>query len=82
MKDFFRKLWAGWKRIAHKIGRFQTKVIITLFYFLVLSPFGGLLRLFGWDPLDSKGFSSTTTGSNWKPVAREELTPDDLRRQS
>ncbi|PYN94142.1 MAG: hypothetical protein DMD91_28640 [Candidatus Rokuibacteriota bacterium] len=35
-----RRLWQGWKRIAHKIGDFQARVLLTIFYFVIVAPFG------------------------------------------
>ena len=50
---FFRRLWEGWKRIARKIGDFNARVILTLFYFLLLCPFALILKIFT-DPLELK----------------------------
>ena len=52
-QGFFRRLWEGWKRIARKIGDFNARVILTLFYFILLLPFAMILKLFT-DPLGIK----------------------------
>ena len=52
-QSFFRRLWEGWKRIARKIGDFNARVILTLFYFILLFPFAIVLKLFT-DPLEIK----------------------------
>ena len=80
MKKFLKQIWEGWKRIAHKIGRFQTKLLLTLFYFLIISPVGAVMRAFGWDPLDSS--PRKRMQSNWKDVSDGEPDIDSLRRQS
>jgi len=49
-----RRMWEGWKRIARKIGDFNARVILTLFYFIPLFPFAVLVKLFT-DPLGIKG---------------------------
>jgi len=54
MKRFFQRIWKGWKRIAHAIGVFQTKVIITLFYFLIIGMLSILVRLLRRDLLDMR----------------------------
>ncbi len=60
--DFLRTLWKGWKAFAHALGRVQTVILLTLFYVLILTPTGLLLRLFGKRPLaytaaaDAKSF--------------------------
>jgi hypothetical protein len=48
-----RKLWERWKQIARKIGDFQARVLMTLFYFVILGPLAMILR---WrsDPLAIK----------------------------
>jgi hypothetical protein len=38
-KTGVRELWAAWKRIARKIGDFQARVLLTVFYFVFLAPF-------------------------------------------
>jgi hypothetical protein len=44
------KLWEGWKSFAQYIGGFQSRILLGLFYFLVVTPFGVAVRIFG-DPL-------------------------------
>ena len=48
-----KRLWQGWKRIAHKIGNFQARVFLSVFYGLIVLPFGLAARLF-CDPLRIK----------------------------
>ena len=48
---FFKRVWAGWKRVASVIGRFQTRVILTVFYFVVAGPAWVLIKLFDKDML-------------------------------
>jgi hypothetical protein len=38
------ELWVSWKRIARKIGDFQARVLLTIFYFVLLAPFALILR--------------------------------------
>ncbi len=40
-----------WLRIAHWVGRMTTLLILTLAYYVVLSPAGRIKRLFGGRPL-------------------------------
>lgn len=81
MKKVLSNIWAGWKRVAHAIGRFQTRLLISLFYVLVISPLGLIMRLFGWDPLEVRR-SKARRDTNWKPAASEEPNLDTMRRQS
>ena len=47
------RVWLAWKRIAHKIGNFQARLLLTVFYFVVMLPFGIAVRFFS-DPLRIK----------------------------
>ena len=53
MLDFLKRIWQGWKKIAHKIGNFQARVLLTIFYGVLVLPFGLAARLFS-DPLRIK----------------------------
>lgn len=44
MKTAARAAWRGWTRIAHRIGDFQARVLLTSFYYVVLGPFALILR--------------------------------------
>jgi hypothetical protein len=45
-----RRLWEGWKRVSRAIGNFQARVLLTIFYVVLILPFGLAVRLFA-DPL-------------------------------
>jgi hypothetical protein len=47
------RAWQSWKRIAHAVGTFQARVLLTIFYAVLVLPFGVLVRLFS-DPLRIK----------------------------
>jgi hypothetical protein len=81
MKTVLNKFWNGWKRFAHRFARVQTLIFITIFYFLILAPLSALFRLFGWDPLETKGFKSKKP-SGWKPVKDKSPDLSSLKRQS
>lgn len=44
-----KRLWNNWKTLARMAGDFQTRLILGYFYFLIVTPFALLTRLFG-DP--------------------------------
>ena len=50
MRAGLRRFWAGWKEMAGYIGDFQARLLLTVFYFTVVVPFGLLARL-ALDPL-------------------------------
>jgi hypothetical protein len=44
--QLIRAVWSRWKAIAEKIGLFQSRLILTLFYFVLLLPIGLIFSLF------------------------------------
>ena len=48
-----KRAWQAWKRIAHAIGNFEARVLLTIFYAVLVLPFGITSRLFS-DPLRIK----------------------------
>jgi len=55
-----------WMRLAHLLGLVMTTLILTLTFFLVLTPLGWFLRLTGRDLLGMKG--DPAIPSYWVPV--------------
>jgi len=53
MLEFMKRGWRGWQRVARMIGDVQARLLLTVFYFVVLGPFAVVLR---WrsDPLAIK----------------------------
>jgi hypothetical protein len=47
------RAWQTWKRIAHAVGTFQARVLLAVFYLVLVLPFGIAVRLFA-DPLRIK----------------------------
>ena len=78
MRSLIRTAWEAWKRVAKRLGDVQARLILTVFYFLVLAPFALVLR---WrsDPLATK--PGATRGWRLRDDARG--TPlEQARRQS
>ena len=42
--ELLKKIWEGWKKIAHKIGNFQARIILLVFYFIILAPFSLIIK--------------------------------------
>jgi hypothetical protein len=73
----FPRLWNGWKRIARRIGDFNARLILTVFYFVLLAPFSLIVCML--DPMGLRRKSNRA----WTP--RHESSPNLLehaRRQS
>jgi len=73
-----RELWNRWLTLAKKIGNFQSRVILTVFYFLIVTPFGLLVRIFS-DPLHSKSGPGQT---RWLPRETYDVDLAAVRKQS
>lgn len=48
-----QRVWEAWKRLARRIGDFQARVLLVIFYAVLVLPFGVAVRLF-LDPLRIK----------------------------
>jgi len=66
-----------WKAYAHRAGTYQTRVLLTIVYLIVLGPAAFIARIFGTRLMDL----SPTGGSTWieRPTDDKSLTA--LRRQ-
>jgi hypothetical protein len=53
-----KQAWEAWKKIAKVIGNFQARVILSVFYAILVLPFGLAVRLFA-DPLRIKKLPTT-----------------------
>ncbi len=62
-----RRFFKRWKEFGVKLGNYQSRLFLTYLYFVVVSPFGICMRLFG-DPLRLK---TQTDKSAW--VEREKI---------
>jgi len=70
-----KDLWRWWQKIAKKIGDFQARLILTLFYFVVVLPLGLIVRLFS-DPLGRK-----KTSAGWEVKSETPSNVESARRQ-
>ncbi len=43
-----------WMQVAHAMGWFNTRVLLGVVYFVVMTPTGIVMRLLGRDPLDRR----------------------------
>ena len=55
-----RPVFQVWLKVAHFIGRVNTQIILTLIYYLVFTPYGLVMRLFGRDSMHRKLKSTGT----------------------
>ncbi len=74
--NILRRFWDKWKHIAEKIALFQTRLILTVFYFLLLLPFGLVFSIFK-DALKIK----TVPKSTWITKDRQTKTLEEMKAQ-
>jgi hypothetical protein len=72
-----RRLWAGWKRFAERLGVFQSRLLLVVLYFVVVAPFALLVKA-GKDPLRIKRVGD----SNWIPHPVSPSGLESAKRQS
>lgn len=46
--------YLAWTRFGKALGWLNSRVLLTLMFFLIFAPAGLIARLFGWDPLERK----------------------------
>jgi len=75
--EALRKFWEGWKKFGKFMGDLIGRVVLTVFYFTILLPFGLIMTLFS-DRLDTKSFDKPA----WIARKTNDLTMEDARRLS
>lgn len=74
-----RAVYLGWMSVAFVIGFVMAHIILTLFFFLVVTPIGLFARLAGKDFLSLKLDHRANT--YWIPRERKAKSPADYERQ-
>lgn len=69
---FLGTLYAGWMRIVGRFAFVQTLVILTIFYGLLIGPFGAGASLFRRDLLDKR--PGRGSGTAWRDAEVEKPT--------
>jgi hypothetical protein len=46
-----RPLFKGWMKVGHVMGWINTRIILGILYFGLITPMGVVMRLFGWDSM-------------------------------
>ncbi len=74
---FLKEFWNRWYTFSQKAGNFQTRVILSFFYFLIVTPFGLLVRVSA-DPLKKRRGPAP---SFWLPKESSDGDLESTRRQ-
>ena len=70
---------AVWWRVLHALGWVNTRVLLSVLFFAVVTPMGCLRRLVGWDPLGLRQFRAGRS-SNWVPYPERQRDPKHYER--
>jgi hypothetical protein len=73
MGHILDRLWQGWKQVAQRIGEFQSRLVLTLLYFLLFAPLTLIVR--AKDPLGLRRPLS------WQPYSGRSADLPSARRQ-
>jgi len=65
-----RHIYRVWVKVAHFIGQVNTQILLTLIFYLVFTPYGVVMRLFGRDTMQRKLKSA---GTYWESFEFEGL---------
>jgi NADH:ubiquinone oxidoreductase subunit K len=72
-----RAFHKGWMRLAVALGHVNSRVLLTLMYYLVFTPYGLVSRLVGRDPLRRRGAGGA---SNWVERKRTRQEREQFER--
>ena len=75
MNRRLKTIWQGWQKVAKRIGDFQTRLILSLLYIVIVLPIGLIARLFS-DPLALK-----KSATHWDAKASSPPRIEEARRQ-
>lgn len=72
-----KRLWFKWNLFALRMGGFQSRIFLAIFFFLVVSPFAFITKIFS-DPLRIK---DRDFKSHWVERIESKLNLESFRRQ-
>jgi len=76
---WLKPVHAFWMGLAQALSWVNTRIILAVMFYLVISPIGLCMRLFGKDLLDKKIEKSKK--SYWRQAAQKDFQPSDYERQ-
>ena len=76
LRSWVKNFWKGWMAFVKILGNFNSRLILTLFYFLIVGLFSLLVGR--WQNYLRRRSPSDT---NWLPVASKTMDLSDAKRQ-
>ncbi|NOU11802.1 MAG: sxtJ [Nitrospira sp.] len=72
-----QQVHSGWMKIGHVLGAINTRIILGIIYYLLITPMGLVMRLMGKDSMHRTLAKETTTYR----VVRASRSPQHMRNQ-
>ena len=73
-----KKLWKRWTGFSKRMGSFQSRILLSFFFFVLISPVAFFIMTLG-DPLRIK--KKKTEKTYWSPKVQNPVEIEDFRRQ-
>ena len=74
-----RPIYVGWMKLAFALGWINTRILLGIFFYLIITPIALFMRVVGKDILDQKIARSATT--YWKKRERVPFDPKRMEHQ-
>ena len=65
-----------WMRFAHALGWVNSRALLSIFFFVIITPIGVVMRLAGWDPLRM----TRAHAGGWQPYPARLRNPKHYER--
>ncbi|MBU0751003.1 MAG: sxtJ [Gammaproteobacteria bacterium] len=63
-----------WMRLGHALGWVNTRLLLGIIFYLMITPMGLVMRLFGWDPMRRRlDAAAKTYKVKSRPLSRNEM---------
>jgi len=72
-----KQVHGGWMKVGHVLGAINTKIILGIIYYLLITPMGLVMRLMGKDPMHR----AFTRGTDTYRIVRVPRPRDHMRNQ-
>jgi len=76
---YLKPLYSLWMKFAFILAWVNTRLILFILFYLVFTPIGLVMRIFGVDALDRK--IDKNRNSYWKKKEKKDFNPLDYERQ-
>lgn len=76
-KNLIKEFWQVWRNFSERMGNFQSRIFLSFFFFVLVSPFALAVKIFS-DPLQIKRRSNE---SHWLLKAKTEIDLEQFKRQ-